>query len=97
MKLLVSNYTAEYGGRTGGQLTFTTKTGTPQFHGTAYYYWRHEMFNANEFFNNKTNAQKPKYRYQNPGGTIGGPLFIPGTASTRAARSSSSSSRTTSC
>jgi Carboxypeptidase regulatory-like domain len=79
VKLLVSNYTAEYGGRTGGQLTFTTKNGTPQFHGSAYYYWRHEMLNANEFFNNKTNVQKPKYRYWNPGGTIGGPLIIPGT------------------
>lgn len=79
VKLLVSNYTAEYGGRTGGQLTFSTKNGTSQFHGTAYYYWRHEMFNANEWFNNKLNVQKPKYRYQNPGGTIGGPLIIPGT------------------
>ena len=79
VKLLVSNYTAEYGGRTGGQLTLSTKNGTPQFHGTAYYYMRHEMLNANEFFNNKQNVQKPKYRYQNPGGTIGGPLIIPGT------------------
>ena len=79
VKLLVSNYTAEYGGRTGGQLTFTTKNGTSLFHGTAYYYWRHEMFNANEWFNNKLNVQKPKYRYQNPGGTFGGPLIIPGT------------------
>jgi hypothetical protein len=79
VRLLVSNYTAEYGGRTGGQLTFTTKSGTAQYHGTAYYYWRHEMFNANEWFNNKLNTQKPRYRYQNPGGTIGGPLIIPGT------------------
>ena len=79
MKLLISTYTAEYGGRTGGQLTFVTKNGTPQFHGTGYYYWRHEMFNANEFFNNKLNTQKPKYRYQNPGVTLGGPLLIPGT------------------
>ncbi|MGH9719952.1 MAG: carboxypeptidase regulatory-like domain-containing protein [Bryobacteraceae bacterium] len=79
VQLLVSNYTAEYGGRTGGQLTFTVKSGTPQFHGSAYYYWRHEMFNANEWFNNKLNVQKPRYRYQNPGGTIGGPLFFPRT------------------
>ncbi|MBI4876149.1 MAG: carboxypeptidase regulatory-like domain-containing protein [Acidobacteria bacterium] len=77
--LLVSNYTAEYGGRTGGQLTFSVKNGTNQFHGGAYYYWRHEMFNANEFFSNKLGITKPKYRYQNPGGTIGGPLIIPGT------------------
>jgi hypothetical protein len=37
------------------------------------------MFNANEWFNNKLKVAKPKYRYQNPGGTIGGPLIIPGT------------------
>jgi hypothetical protein len=79
VRLLVSNYTSEYGGRTGGQLTFTVKNGTNKFHGGAYYYWRHEMFNANEFFNNKLGIQKAKYRYQNPGGTIGGPLIIPGT------------------
>ncbi len=78
-KLLVSNFPAEYGGRTGGQLTFTTKAGSATFHGSAYYYWRHEMFNANEWFNNKQNVQKPRYRYQNPGGTFGGPLLIPGT------------------
>jgi len=84
VKLLVSNFTAEYGGRTGGQLTFSIKSGTPQFHGSAYYYWRHESLNANEFFNNKLAVNgvainKPRYRYQNPGGTIGGPLIIPGT------------------
>ena len=83
VRLLVSNYTAEYGGRTGGQLTFTTKNGTSQFHGTAYYYLRHEMFDANEWFNDKLDIQKPKYRYQNPGGTIGGPLIIPGTSFNR--------------
>ena len=79
VQLMVSNFTAEYGGRTGGQLTFTTRSGTPQFHGSGYHYWRHESMNANEFFNNKLNVVKPKYRFQNPGGTFGGPLLIPGT------------------
>ena len=79
VKLLVSNFAAEYGGRTGGQLTFSTKNGTPQFHGSAFYYWRHESLNANEFFNNKLGVAKQKYRYHNPGGTFGGPLLIPGT------------------
>jgi hypothetical protein len=78
VKLLVSNYTAEYGARNGGQMNITIKNGTAQFHGTAYYDFRHEEFNANEFFNNKTGVQKPRYRYQNPGGTIGGPVLIPG-------------------
>ena len=79
VKLLVSNYTAEYGGRTAGQLTVTTKAGTPRFHGSAYDYYRHESLNANEWFNNATNVVRPRYRYQNFGGTVGGPLIIPGT------------------
>lgn len=78
VKLLVSNYTAEYGARNGGQLNMTIKNGTAQYHGSAYYYWRHEELNANEWFNNAQNIVKPKYRYQNPGGTFGGPLVIPG-------------------
>ena len=77
VKLLISNYTAEYGGRTAGQLTVTTKNGTPQFHGSGYDYYRDESLNANECFNNKTNVVRPRYRYQNFGGTIGGPLIIP--------------------
>ena len=72
VKLLIENYTAEYGGRTAGQFTLTTKNGTPQFHGSVYDYYRHERLNANEFFNNLTNVARPRYRYQNPGGTIGG-------------------------
>ncbi len=79
VKLLIENYTAEYGGRTAGQITFTTKNGTSQFHGSAYDYYRDESLNANEFFNNLTNVPRPRYRYQNPGGTIGGPLIVPGT------------------
>ncbi len=79
VKLLIENYTAEYGGRTAGQLTLTTKNGTAQFHGTAYDYYRDESLNANEYFNNLTNVPRPRYRYQNFGGTIGGPLIVPGT------------------
>ena len=78
VKLLTSNYTAEYGARNGGQMNVTIKNGTAQFHGTAYYDFRHEELNANEFFNNKTGVVKPRYRYQNPGGTIGGPVILPG-------------------
>jgi hypothetical protein len=83
VKVLVSNYNAEYGARAGGQMNITIRSGSNRFHGSAYYFWRHEMLAANEFFNNKTNVTKPKYRYQNPGGTIGGPLIIPGTGFNR--------------
>ncbi len=77
VKLLTGNYAAEYGARNGGQMNITTKNGTPQFHGSAYYYYRHEEFNANEFFNNQLGVAKPLYRYENPGGTLGGPILLP--------------------
>ena len=79
VKLVVSNYTPEYAGRTGGQMLVSVKNGTNEFHGTGYYFWRHEMFNANEFFNNAQRVAKPRYRFKNLGGTFGGPLIIPGT------------------
>jgi len=79
VKVLVSNYSAEYGSRAGGQLVVTVKNGTNQFHGSAYYFYRHESLNANEYFNKQAGLQTPLYRYSNEGGTIGGPLLIPGT------------------
>lgn len=78
VKLLTGNYSAEYGARNGGQMNVIMKNGTNQFHGSAYYYFRNEEFNANEYFNNQIGAPKPRYRYENPGGTLGGPIFIPG-------------------
>ena len=78
VKLLTSNYNAEYGARNGGQLNITIKSGSGQFHGTGYWDYRHESLDANEWFNNKLNVVKPRYRYQNVGGTFGGPLLIPG-------------------
>jgi hypothetical protein len=79
VQVLVSNYSAQYGSRSGGQLNVTVKNGTNQFHGSLYWYLRHEMFNANEWFNNKNHIAKPRYRYQNPGGTFGGPVLLPWT------------------
>lgn len=83
VKVLVSNYSAEYGARAGGQMNVQIKSGANHYHGSAYYFWRHEEFAANEWFNNRTGVARPKYRYQNPGGTIGGPLTIPGLAFNR--------------
>ena len=79
VKVMVSNYSAEYGSRGGGQLVVSIKNGTRQFHGSAFYFYRHESLNANEFFNNAAGLQRPLYRYSNEGGTLGGPLLIPGT------------------
>jgi outer membrane receptor protein involved in Fe transport len=77
VKVLLNNYTAEYGRNGGSYMNVVTKSGTKDFHGTVYYYKRHEMFNANDFFNNAAGLPKARYRYYSEGFTIGGPLTIP--------------------
>jgi len=77
VKVVTANFNAEYGSRAGGQMNITMKSGQQNFHGTGFYYWRHEQFNANEWFNNAEGDEKGRYRFSNPGGTIGGPIFWP--------------------
>jgi hypothetical protein len=78
IRVLTSNYQAEYGRNSGGAISAITKSGTRSFHGSAYNFYRHESLNANSFFNNRTNTPKSPYRYRISGYSIGGPIFIPG-------------------
>jgi hypothetical protein len=77
IKVISGNYQAEYGTFAGGQIQLVTRGGTNQYHGTAYIYKEHEMFNANSFFNNRNGVTKPVSRMIKWGGSIGGPLNIP--------------------
>jgi hypothetical protein len=54
-----------------------TKSGTSVFHGSGYWYHRNEGLNANTFLNNVRGLSKPLFRYNDPGYTIGGPVYIP--------------------
>ena len=78
VKVLLNNYQAEYGRNGGAFINVVTKSGTQQFHGSGYWYKRHEMLNANNFFNNLNKVAKPVYRYNTLGFTVGGPVYIPG-------------------
>lgn len=78
VKVLTSNYEAQYGKVTGAIINVETKSGTSNFHGGAYYYVRNEAFNANDFFNNRVGSPRPRYRYNTFGGTLGGPIWGPG-------------------
>jgi hypothetical protein len=73
-----SNYQAEYGGSAGAVINLVTRSGTKQFHGDIYAYLRNEDLNANAYFNNLNHVAKPIYRYAIGGGSIGGPVYIPG-------------------
>ena len=77
VKVLLNSYQAEYGRNGGAVVNVVTKSGTKDFHGTAYYYKRHEMFNATNFFNNAGGLSKERYRYNTYGFTLGGPVSIP--------------------
>ena len=79
VKILSNNYQAEYGGSSGTPINAVTKSGTRQFHGTVYYYKRHEEFNANEFFNNRNGLPRGLNRFNTIGYNVGGPVLIPKT------------------
>ena len=72
-----SGYDAQYGRSGGAQVLTVTKSGTDQFHGDAYEFFRNDYLNANNFFSNLAGRPRPALRYNNFGFTIGGPLFIP--------------------
>jgi hypothetical protein len=70
-----SNYAAEYGQVGGGVFNVTMKSGTNQFHGTAYDYFVNEVFNAgNPFTNDPKSNPRPRARRNDYGFTAGGPI-----------------------
>jgi hypothetical protein len=77
LQVLTSNYGAMYGRSASGTILATTKSGGNEFHGDGYFFARNNIFNARNFFDQTRRA--PLYQKYEPGGTIGGPLYIPGT------------------
>lgn len=72
-----STYDAQYGRSGGGQVNVATKSGTSQFHGDAYEFFRNNILDANEYFNKGAGNPRPPFRYNDFGYTVGGPFFIP--------------------
>jgi hypothetical protein len=73
-----STYSAEHGRNPGGQFAFETKSGANQWHGSAYDYLRNGALDANDWFNNYFQLVEPALRQNDFGGTVGGPVEIPG-------------------
>ncbi len=87
-KVLRSLYPAETGSSGGGQVNIITRSGGSDFHGSLFEFVRNERLNANDFITNSTanppfgrdssgKAKRGPFRYNNFGGTIGGPIFFP--------------------
>jgi hypothetical protein len=73
-RVQTNNISSEFGGYYGGVLLFSTKSGTNEVHGSAYEYLRNTVFNANSFFNNRTNVPRPPVVQNQYGVAVGGPL-----------------------
>jgi hypothetical protein len=76
-KIQTSGYVAEYGRNPGGQLQFTTRSGTNDIHGTLFDYFRNTALDANSWLNNYYGFPKTAEHQNDFGGTIGGPVIIP--------------------
>lgn len=76
-KTLTSNSSADFGIGTGGTMNMALKSGTRDFHGSAYEYFRNDAMDANNFFANLNGSPKPELRYNIFGFNVGGPVFIP--------------------
>jgi hypothetical protein len=82
VKVLTSNYGAQYGRNSSGTVEVETKSGTNKFHGDVYYFGRNDFFNARNFFDPAADANgrplgAPPFKKHDYGYTIGGPVFIP--------------------
>jgi len=76
-KVITSTIPAEFGRTTGGVESFTTKSGTNGFHGTAFELYRNDKLDANSWDNNFFKTAKPADHQHDFGGSLGGPVWIP--------------------
>ena len=74
VRVMTNNYSAE-NGRGQGQISITTKSGTNQFHGSAFGRLRNEALNANTLSNNTLGIARPPFKVGYFGGTLGGPIL----------------------
>ncbi|MBC7927787.1 MAG: TonB-dependent receptor, partial [Bryobacteraceae bacterium] len=70
-----NGYQAEIGRAGGGVINVITKSGTNDFHGTGFWFFRDKALNANSWENNRRNAPKRAYHFNQFGGNIGGPVI----------------------
>ena len=76
-RIQTSTFAPEFGRTPGAQISIVTRSGTNQFHGTAFDYLRNDIFDANNWFNTFVTPAIPKAkeRQNDFGGTLGGPIL----------------------
>jgi hypothetical protein len=74
-KLITNNASAEFGNFQGGIINVIIKSGTNQYHGDLFEYFRNDKLNANNWGNNWSGVPRGPIRWNQFGGTVGGPIF----------------------
>ncbi|MBL8211317.1 MAG: TonB-dependent receptor [Bryobacterales bacterium] len=74
MRVLTSNYTAEYGIAAGAITIVQTRSGSNKLRASVYEFFRNSAMDANTFFNNRLGVARPGFRRNEFGGTVGGPI-----------------------
>jgi hypothetical protein len=77
MRAQTSAYDAEFGHSGGAFVNVSTRSGTNQYHGTAYWFLRNDNLNANNFFNNRIGSPKNEFKQNTYGASFGGPFRVP--------------------
>lgn len=70
-----SNYSAEYGRSSGGVVNVAIKSGANKLHGTLFEFFRNDALDATDFFANRSGLKKGPFRFNQFGGTLGGPII----------------------
>jgi hypothetical protein len=77
-RIATNSYAAEYGRTGGGAMNFSTRAGTSELHATFWEYLRNDALDARSFFvNANPNGVKEKLRFNQFGGNVGGPVYLP--------------------
>lgn len=82
VQILTANYPAEYGRVDGGQIRFVTRSGSSQFHGNVFHFFRNSALDANSWTRNSSpnpvnNSRPAPFRFNQPGFSLGGPVYVP--------------------
>lgn len=76
-KVLTTAYAPEWGRTSGGIVTFATKSGTNQLHGSAFEYLRNSALDANSYNSDAAGLKKPHFQRNQFGYALGGPVVLP--------------------
>ena len=78
VQVLTTSYPAEYGRTSGGQIRMVPRSGSTEFHGSLFEYFRNSALNANTWNRNFSHLGRAAFRYNQFGWNFNGPFFFPG-------------------